>query len=100
MGGAGVLIVARHVCGADMLEVCPRLLLGSMGDALAVFTRVRSVVAQYRVTHVLSLCNERPEWMDVLAAPEQNTGSNEEAEGVEEDEETSLTKGGCVRAFF
>ncbi|CAI8044765.1 Dual specificity protein phosphatase 12, partial [Geodia barretti] len=40
-----------------MLEVRPGLLLGSMGDALAVFTRVPSLVARYHVTHVLSLCN-------------------------------------------
>lgn len=77
----------------DMLEVCPGLLLGSMGDALAVFTRVRSVVAKYHVTHVLSLCNERPEWMDVLT-PDECTGSEREAEEMEEDEEISPTKGG------
>ena len=45
-----------------MLEVRPGLLLGSMGDALAVFTRVPSLVARYHVTHVLSLCNDPPEW--------------------------------------
>ena len=49
-----------------------------MGDALAVFTRVPSVWAQHEVTHVLSLCNEKPEWMDELAP---------ETEGREEGEE-------------
>lgn len=83
----------------EMLEVRPGLLLGGMGDALAVFTRVPSVVARHQVTHVLSLCNERPEWMNELS-PELETegsGSGKEMEDIKEEEEaegkSSLTEG-------
>lgn len=82
-----------------MLEVRPRLLLGSMGDALAVFTRVPSVVASYQVTHVLSLCNERPEWMNKPSPdPElEGSGSGEEMDDIEEEaaaeDKSSLAKG-------
>lgn len=81
-----------------MLEVRPRLLLGSMGDALAVFTRVPSVVASHQVTHVLSLCNERPEWMNKLDSELEleSSGSGEEMDDIEEEEtenKSSLTKG-------
>lgn len=72
-----------------MLEVRPRLLLGSMGDALAVFTRVPSVVASHQVTHVLSLCNEMPEWMNKLGSElelEATSGSGEEMDDIEEEE--------------
>ena len=74
-----------------MLEVRPRLLLGSMGDALAVFTRVPSVVASHQVTHVLSLCNERPEWMNKLDSEleletTRTSGSSEEMDDIEEEE--------------
>ena len=71
-----------------MLEVRPGLLLGSMGDALAVFTRVPSLVARYQVTHVISLCNEQPEWMEKLA-PEEREGSGSERgeDDIEEEEE-------------
>ena len=49
-----------------MLEVRPGLLLGSMGDALAVLTRVPSVTKQYSVTHILTVANDPPdyEWSD------------------------------------
>ena len=80
-----------------MLEVRPGLLLGSMGDALAVFTRVPSVVAQYHVTHVLSLCNEPPEWMEEVPSEEEGGSGSEVLEGVEEveneKENGSLTRG-------
>lgn len=81
-----------------MLEVRPGLLLGSMGDALAVFTRVPSVVKQYHVTHVLSICNQPPEWMDPTTAPEQSTTSDgtetdSEKEDDEEEESSGATKG-------
>lgn len=71
----------------EMLEVRPRLLLGSMGDAMAVFTRVASVVASHKVTHVLSLCNERPEWMNELDSELEleNSGSGEEMDDIEEE---------------
>ena len=79
-----------------MLEVRPGLLLGSMGDALAVFTRVPSVVARYHVTHVLSLCNEPPEWMndeeedEATMVGETSSGGEAGKElEAEEDEEKS-----------
>lgn len=107
VGGAEVPII-DHLGGFSseiqswqihkMLEVCSGLLLGSMGDALAVFTRVPSVVVQYQVTHVLSLCNERPEWMEKLAPEGSGEGSDseKELEAVEEEEEageSGATKG-------
>ena len=85
-----------------MLEVRQGLLLGSMGDALAVFTRVPSVWAQHEVTHVLSLCNEKPEWIDQLAPEtEGREEGEEEAEGgeikeQEEEEEEEEGRDGPV----
>ena len=71
-----------------MLEVCPGLLLGSMGDAEAVFARVPSVVARHHVTHVLSLCNERPEWMEEPETEtEREMGEKKMAEESEKEEE-------------
>ena len=78
-----------------MLEVRAGLLLGSMGDALAVFTRVPSLVARYHVTHVLSLCNHPPEWIDnQLAPPDQyeSGGSDSELKDVDEEEKISKEK--------
>ena len=69
-----------------MLEVCPGLLLGSMGDALAVFARTPSVAKRYRVTHVLSLCNERPEWMVGSVPEEESEGSGSEEEAEEKND--------------
>ena len=47
-----------------MLEVVPGLLLGSMGDALAVMSRVPSVTKQYTVTHILTIANDPLDWSD------------------------------------
>ena len=47
-----------------MLEVVPGLLLGSMGDALAVISRVPSVTKQYTVTHILTIANDPLDWSD------------------------------------
>lgn len=66
-----------------MLEVVPGLLLGSMEDALAVFTRAPSVVKRWQVTHVLSLCNERPEWT-AKSVPEEESGGSRSEEEVED----------------
>jgi len=47
-----------EVAELRMLEVRPGLLLGSMGDALAVFSHAPSIKKQYSVTHVLTLAND------------------------------------------
>ena len=75
----------------EMLEVRAGLLLGSMGDALAVFTRAPSVVARHHVTHVLTLCNDPPEW---IAREESATdGEPRETEEEEEEEKDSPVEG-------
>ena len=66
------------------------------------FTRVPSVWAQHEVTHVLSLCNEKPEWIDQLAPEtEGREVGEEEAEGgeikeQEEEEEEEEGRDGPV----
>lgn len=65
-----------------MLEVRPGLLLGSIGDAEAVYQRVPSVAKQYTVTHILSLTNETPEWVN------QRIGGGS-GEGVKDDDVTA-----------
>ena len=71
----------------------PGLVLGSMGDALAVFTRVPSVWARHQVTHVISLCNQKPVWMDELAPAEVEEEDGEEADGGGEEEEKEGKEG-------
>ena len=61
-----------------MLEVRPGLLVGSMGDAEAVLSRVRSVTKRYTVTHILSVTNYPP---DVPAITGENEGSGVEGAG-------------------
>ena len=61
-----------------MLEVRPGLLVGSMGDAEAVISRVRSVTKRYTVTHILSVTNYPP---DVPAITGGNEGSGVEGAG-------------------
>ena len=88
-------IRGRRFSTPNMLEVRPGLLLGSMGDSQAVFSRVPSVVARYHVTHVLSLCNERPEWIDNLS-PEGaggGSGSDGESENLQEDKGNNPSQG-------
>lgn len=65
-----------------MEHVRPGLLVGSMGDAMAVVSRVPSITKQYTVTHILSLTNQPPDWL----APEWGVaGSGDrEAEGGSE----------------
>lgn len=67
-----------------MMEVRPRLLLGSAGDAEAIVGSVRSVTKQHpRVTHVVSVTNETPHWYPSVVAEGAGEGGGEEAEGVE-----------------
>ena len=56
-----------------MTEIRPGLLLGSMGDALAVAARTPSVVKNHKVTHVLTIANSHPDWRQVLAENEPLT---------------------------
>lgn len=49
-----------------MTEIRPGLLLGSMGDALAVAARTPSVAKHHKVTHVLTIANSPPDWRQVL----------------------------------
>ena len=46
-----------------MEEVRSGLLLGSMGDAMAVVSRVPSITKRYTVTHILTLTNHPPDWL-------------------------------------
>ena len=65
-----------------MMEVRPRLLLGSAGDAEAVAGSQRSVAKRYpRVTHILSVTNETPQWYPSVVAEAASEGG--EDEGVE-----------------
>lgn len=86
VGGARLSLIGAHH-SKEMLEVRPGLLLGSMGDALAVFTRVPSLVARYHVTHVLSLCNDPPEWAtDRQPATGESGGEWKDVEDEEAEE--------------
>ncbi len=65
------------------------MLLGSMGDALAVLSGVPSVTKVHTVTHLLSVCNEPPD--------RSLLGEEEEGGGMEEKEEDREGGGGRVR---
>ena len=77
-------------CG--MIEVRSGVLLGSMGDALAVVSRARSIRKQYKVTHVLTLCNERPEWNK---EEEEGAGDGISQSGVSGDSHAEQEQGDC-----
>ena len=51
--------------GHEMMEIRPRLLIGSMGDALAAVARTPSLTKSHRVTHILSLLTDPPDWSPV-----------------------------------
>jgi len=70
-----------------MLEVRPGLLLGSMGDALAVFSHAPSIKKQYSVTHVLTLANDPPDWSPLNGGEGDGDGEEVASEGVNGEEE-------------
>ena len=70
-----------------MLEVRPGLLLGSMGDALAVFSHAPSIKKQYSVTHVLTLANDPPDWSPLNGDEGDGDGEEVVSEGVDGEEE-------------
>ena len=45
-----------------MLEIRSGVLLGSLGDALAVITRAPSVTKSYTITHLLTITNQALDW--------------------------------------
>ncbi len=59
-----------------MIEVCAGLLLGSEGDARAVVDRQRSIIKRYTVTHILSITNEPPDWLDSNQSEEGDNKEN------------------------
>ena len=63
-----------------MEEVRPGLLLGSMGDAMAVVSRVSSITKQYTVTHILTLGNQPPDWL----SPEWGVAGSGDPEAKDE----------------
>ncbi len=84
-----------------MLEVRPRLLLGSMGDALAVLSGVPSVTKVYTVTHLLSVCNEQPDITLLGERAEETVKEWDEREGKEaEGEEGGTTRRRQMKTMF
>ena len=59
-----------------MEQVRPGLLVGSMGDAMAVVSCVPSITKQYTVTHILTLTNQPPDWL----APEWGVAGSGDCE--------------------
>ena len=66
-----------------MLEVRPGLLLGGVGDAMVVFSRVKSVTKLYNVTHVLTVANERVDWSPCTDQPEDPSSKDVVAKEVD-----------------
>ena len=77
-----------------MLQVRPGLLLGSMGDALAVLSHAPSIKKQYTVTHVLTLANEPPDCSSLDGGEGNGDGKRVVSEGVNGEKEGNNGDGG------
>jgi len=49
-----------------MVEICPGLLLGSEGDAMAALTRAPSITKKHNITHILSLTRDPLDLADTV----------------------------------
>ena len=77
-----------------MVEVSPGLLIGSESDAQAVISRQRSITRRHTVTHILSVINEPPDWLN----PDQSATPCDQKDEMTAVEQEGSEGGGVVAA--